>query len=341
MSGSLAENDHADGAVPLITVIITNYNYGRFLRKSIPSVLAQTCGQVECIVVDDGSTDGSADIIASYPGVRAIFQANQGQAQALRTGCKAARGKIVISLDADDFLYPEACAQIVAQWEDGASCLNYRLDLYQGEKATGGHYPSLEFLDTGHVQHLERFGYYPSAPMSGNAFAVDYARFILAEAEHLDGDGVDAYLLYSAPVFGKMLHIPAALGGYRLHDSNISMSCGKKTIKNLGDHIYYQYWAYENFQRFALAKGLIDKTIHKVRGPYLLLWFLIVQNGRYKRFELPKQGKREVFVDCVRSFLVYPDIGPVQRIKNIAVATALAFAPAPVVSRLMRALVAG
>lgn len=82
-----------------------------------------------------------------------------------------------------------------------------------------------------------------SSPMSGNAFSRDYACEVLARAERLDGDGVDAYLLYSAPFFGKIAHIDEALGVYRTHGGNVSMASGKKTVRNLGDHAYYQFWA--------------------------------------------------------------------------------------------------
>ena len=330
----------ADKLLPLFSVIITNYNYGRFLPQAIESVLGQTYANVECIVVDDGSTDSSHDIIAGYSQVHAVYQQNQGQAQALRAGCRIARGDIVISLDADDFLYPDTCAQVVQQWEDGVSCINYKLDLVHEGKKTGEQYPVEAFLDNTHIAFLERYGYYPSAPMSGNAFSRAYASFVLSEAVHLDGDGVDAYLLYSAPVFGKIRHVDKALGAYRLHGSNISMSSGKKTIKNLGDHIYYQYWAYQNFQTFAQEKGLINSSVTKVRGPYLLLWYLIVQNGRYSRFELPRESKWELFVDCVKSFMIYPNISPLQRLKNISVATALTFCPAPLTVVMLKMLVA-
>ena len=325
---------------PLFSIIITNYNYGRFLTQAIRSVLDQTYERVECIVVDDGSTDGSQEIIAGFPQVRTIYQKNQGQAQALRTGCKIAKGEIIISLDADDFLYSDTCAAVAEKWQEGVSCINYKLDLVHDGKKTGEQYPGEAFLEDTQIAFLERYGYYPSAPMSGNAFASTYANFILTEAVHMDGDGVDAYLLYSAPVFGKVSHVNRALGAYRLHGSNISMSSGKKTIKNLGDHIYYQFWAYQNFQTFAKGKGLISSTVRKVRGPYLLLWFLIVQNGRYSRFELPKESKLQLFVDCVKSFLIYPNISPLQRLKNISVAAALTFAPASVTLALVKVLVA-
>ena len=79
----MAENTGTPGGKTAfaVSVIITNYNYARFLRCVIDSVLNQTLASVECIVVDDGSTDGSKDIIASYPSVRAIHHCTQGRRQ--------------------------------------------------------------------------------------------------------------------------------------------------------------------------------------------------------------------------------------------------------------------
>ena len=274
-----------------VSVIITNYNYARFLRTAIDSVLGQTLAGVECIVVDDGSTDGSKDIIAGYTGLKSIFQQNKGQAAALRAGAAIACGDIIISLDADDYIYPQTCEQIVAAWSADVSCLNYRLDVYHDDVKTGLVYPKEPFLDSGHLEHLQTYGYYPSPPMSGNAFEASYLRTLLDRAVHLDGDGVDAYLLYSAPVFGRIAHIDAPLGCYRMHGNNISMSSGRKTVKNLADHIYYQYWAEKNAARFAAERSIAYRTGPYVKGPYLLLWYLLVKDGTYARFTLPQQGR--------------------------------------------------
>jgi len=64
----------------LVSIIITNYNYGQFLAQAIESALAQTYPQIEVIVIDDGSTDHSAGIIASFgERIFAVFKANGGQ----------------------------------------------------------------------------------------------------------------------------------------------------------------------------------------------------------------------------------------------------------------------
>jgi SAM-dependent methyltransferase len=101
----------------LISVIIPCFNQAHFLGEAIASVLAQTYRHYEIIIVDDGSTDKSADVAAAYPGVRCIRQGNQGLAAARNTGLCASQGAYLVFLDADDRLLPQAleaglrCAQ--------------------------------------------------------------------------------------------------------------------------------------------------------------------------------------------------------------------------------------
>jgi glycosyltransferase involved in cell wall biosynthesis len=93
---------------PLISVIITNYNYGRYLRQAIDSALRQTYPNVEVIVVDDGSQDDSAEVAKSYgEKVRFISQQNQGVSVARNRGVEESAGEFVAFLDADDFWFPE------------------------------------------------------------------------------------------------------------------------------------------------------------------------------------------------------------------------------------------
>src|SRR3954451_20463787 len=94
---------------PLVSIVIDNYNYARFLPEAIESALAQTYPDTEVIVVDDGSTDDSREIIASYGSrVRPVLKTNGGQASAFNAGFAASRGDVVLFLDSDDTLFPEA-----------------------------------------------------------------------------------------------------------------------------------------------------------------------------------------------------------------------------------------
>ena len=91
---------------PLVSVVMPVYNAERFLREALDSVLAQDYEPFEVIVVDDGSTDGSAAILESYPGLRVIRQENRGPSAARNAGIAEARGEIVAVADADDVLLP-------------------------------------------------------------------------------------------------------------------------------------------------------------------------------------------------------------------------------------------
>lgn len=89
--------------MPKISIIIPNYNNARYLNMAIQSVLAQTYKDYEIIIVDDGSTDNSRDIVARFGNaVRYIYQENQGLAGARNTGIQAAKGELIGLLDADD-----------------------------------------------------------------------------------------------------------------------------------------------------------------------------------------------------------------------------------------------
>lgn len=99
----------------LVTAVIPAYNYARFVGRAVDSVLAQTHTPIECIVVDDGSTDDTPDVLARYGDrIRVIRQKNSGLSAARNTGITAARGEYVAILDADDWWAPTKIERQVA-----------------------------------------------------------------------------------------------------------------------------------------------------------------------------------------------------------------------------------
>jgi glycosyltransferase involved in cell wall biosynthesis len=99
----------------LVSCIVPTFNGARHLAPCLDSMLAQTYQPVEIIVVDDGSTDGTSDLVASYAErVRYVHQPNRGPAAARNTGIAAARGEFVAFNDADDLWHPEKLARQVA-----------------------------------------------------------------------------------------------------------------------------------------------------------------------------------------------------------------------------------
>jgi cellulose synthase/poly-beta-1,6-N-acetylglucosamine synthase-like glycosyltransferase len=95
-------------ATPDISVVMAVFNAARFLRPAIESILAQTHGDFEFIIVDDGSTDDTAKIAASYsdPRIRFVAQAHKGLVATLNHGVQLARGEFVARMDGDDLSHP-------------------------------------------------------------------------------------------------------------------------------------------------------------------------------------------------------------------------------------------
>jgi glycosyltransferase involved in cell wall biosynthesis len=99
---------------PLVSIVINNYNYGHFLREAIESALNQTYERTETIIVDDGSTDNSREIIAGYGDrILAVLKENGGQNSAFEAGFAASSGGIVCLLDSDDIFLPAKVSRIV------------------------------------------------------------------------------------------------------------------------------------------------------------------------------------------------------------------------------------
>ncbi len=101
-------------AATLVSIVIPSYNHARYLEGAIESVLAQDYPRVELIVIDDGSTDGSAALLEKYRGrFHWQVQQNQGQAATVNRGWRMARGEVLGYLSADDALLPKAVSASV------------------------------------------------------------------------------------------------------------------------------------------------------------------------------------------------------------------------------------
>lgn len=98
----LNRTEHHD--LPLVSVVIPAYNCEHHLERAVKSALDQTYPNLECIVIDDGSTDRTPEVIRSFGNrIRAIHQSNAGAAAARNTGIAVARGRYIAFLDADDY----------------------------------------------------------------------------------------------------------------------------------------------------------------------------------------------------------------------------------------------
>jgi len=110
---------------PKVAVVIAAYNAEKFVRETIDSVLAQTLDDIEVIVVDDGSTDGTAAVLRSFTDPRMVVlrQENQGVSAARNAGTAAAHAPYIFFLDADDLLLPDALSRMIGTLDRRPECV--------------------------------------------------------------------------------------------------------------------------------------------------------------------------------------------------------------------------
>jgi hypothetical protein len=220
---------------PLVTIIINNYNYGYFLRDAIDSSLNQTYPHTEVIVVDDGSTDNSRRVIAEYGNrLTPVLKENGGQASAFNAGFAVSKGDIIIFLDADDVLLPEASQEIVKVWEPKLSKVQWRLQLVKENlQLLPATWPQKwERMPSGDLRAaILRWRHYTSPPTSGNAFSRWLLEKILPMPEEEWRIAADSYLLSLAALYGEVRSIDKVLGYYRIHGSNLWYDEGPNILK--------------------------------------------------------------------------------------------------------------
>lgn len=212
---------------PLVTIIINNFNYGRYLADAIESALRQTYPWIEVIVVDDGSTDNSRPVIAGYGDrVTAVLKENGGQASAFNAGLARAQGDVLIFLDADDQLHPHIVEQIVAVFVANPNVVRvqYRLELIDAAGVPMGELkpPPHVAMPNGDLrQQVLLFGDdIQWLPTSGNAFSMEMLQKIFPVPESPYRICADFYLSNLSPLFGLVVSIAEAGGYYRVHGSN-------------------------------------------------------------------------------------------------------------------------
>ena len=194
---------------PLASIIISSFNYEQYVGEAIDSALAQTSPGVEVIVVDDGSTDGSREVIDRYgQRVLAIFKSNGGQGSALNEGFAQSRGEVVLFVDSDDVLSPEAVERVLPIMADpGVAKVHWpAIEADEAGRPTGRIVPHLP-LSRGDLreQVLAHGPYaYFRPPTSANAWSRRLLARILPMPERSFRTCPDLYLATLAPLYGRV-----------------------------------------------------------------------------------------------------------------------------------------
>lgn len=208
----------------LVSVVIPNYNYAAFVGQAIDSALALDWPRVQVIVVDDGSTDGSREVIARYGDrIEAVFQPNAGQTAACNAGVARARGEVVFMLDSDDLLAPDIVRALAPLWTDRVSKVQFQMrSVDAAGEPLGGTFPQYpQPVPT--PEQITRWSLttsaYPTPPGSGNAYARRFLEQIFPQDDS-NGRIADSGPLAAAPFLGDVVTVARPLVSYRVHGRN-------------------------------------------------------------------------------------------------------------------------
>lgn len=225
--------------LPLVSIIINNYNYSLFLREAIDSTLNQTYPSFEVIVVDDGSTDGSQEIITSYGDqLIPVLKENGGQASAFNAGFAACRGDLIFFLDSDDVFYPNKVKEIsdvltTKMVKNPCVMVYHLLECVDKNGAfLGCRIPdSLYKVPANLYQYACQYKFFPyaAAPTSGTAISRELAIRIFPIPEKGVRTSADEFIVRPALLLGEVYGVDRVLSKYRLHGENNWY--GEKKIK--------------------------------------------------------------------------------------------------------------
>ncbi len=226
---------------PLVSVLITNYNYGKYLGEAINSAFNQTYSPIEVIVIDDGSTDHSQEVMASYHDkIIPVLKENGGQASAINAGFAVSRGEIICSLDADDLWLPTKVEEVVkaAQTCSNAVIIYHKVQNIdrQGQQM-GQPWPPYKAIQGNISRQVSTTGsWWPWPPST----ALSFRRSFLSQVMNIPEEGdfrfsAEPYLADLAPFFGEVVGIEQVLSLFRIHGKNIwshPHEIDKRSLKN-------------------------------------------------------------------------------------------------------------
>lgn len=216
---------------PLVSIIINNYNYASFLKEAIDSALNQTYPLTEIVVVDDGSSDGSREIIAGYGDrIISVPKENGGQASALNAGVLACRGEILCFLDSDDYFYPDKVAQVIEFF--CAHGINSKPILLHHSVAVknlaGDDVPAFFLARRLHQSPMNLYNsakrYHFLEYLAGPTTGISINRMLADRLFPIPEKGVrvsaDDFIVYGSFLIGDAYSMDKRLSAYRLHGSN-------------------------------------------------------------------------------------------------------------------------
>lgn len=227
--------------VPTATIIVPAFNVAATITETLRSILLQTFTDLEVIVVDDGSSDATADIVDSFSDrrIRMIQQANRGLAGARNTGIAHARGVYIAFCDADDLWVPEKLevhiAHLKARPDVGISFSGSRMIDENGVPLGIDQSPKLKNITAAHVYKRNPIGNGSAAVIRREALdAMAYRPMGESERDwwfdetFRQSDDIEAWLRFALTLDWRIEGVPGALTLYRIHSGALSANIQKQ-----------------------------------------------------------------------------------------------------------------
>jgi glycosyltransferase involved in cell wall biosynthesis len=331
----------ARGPGPAVDIVINNYNYARFLGAAIESASAQTHGRVRTIVVDDGSTDESRQLLRAYEDrVTVVLKENGGQASALNAGMERCEGDVVLFLDADDTLHPQAAARVAAAFaaDDALVKVQFRMETIDaGGKPTGELKPPAHLpMPRGDQRQAELAFPFDLAwlPTSANAFRTDALRRILPIPERAyPVCGADWYLIHLMTLLGTVDSLEQVSGYYRVHGANsYEPATASLDLAHIRETIGYARSTAEELLRLAREIGMPRPD--RILSLADLGNRIVSLRLEPRSHPIPSDRVASLLIDSVRAARRRSNVSAAMKVSFLAWFAAVAVAPKALVRRL-------
>jgi len=214
---------------PLVSIIVANYNYGRYLQSTLESAFNQTYPDVEVIVCDDGSTDDSLAVLDRLSNrssqLRIVTQENRGQGAALSGAFKESKGDIICILDSDDEFDASKVEKVVSAAKDSAECgmFTHPVSVIDEHSRLVRRRPIPSQLDSGFMGEAMLTNGLTCAipPASGISFRRDVAERIFPIPQNFR-QLADGFVCRCAALITAIAAHPEPLARYRIHGRNMT-----------------------------------------------------------------------------------------------------------------------
>jgi glycosyltransferase involved in cell wall biosynthesis len=323
---------------PLVSFCVSNHNYARYLAEVLDGLLAQTYSNTEIIVVDDGSTDDSREVLERYRDriIVEYLDTAHGQPEACNRAFVLSHGEIVVFHDSDDALHPDAAARLVDAFaaDDGVMVLSRLEDIDQDGRRTGGMRPPDGCpLWGGDLRELvlDHCAFFWTET-TGQAFRRSFLEDVLPMPTSL---APDMYLSHLGALATPVIALQEPIGSYRVHGLNITMAPRRRGLPWLDNKIEEREILHQAMRAFGTQRGLFadeDEARRWTPRDYIMASLRLTECRL-----AAKRGRWRWGLRGIRSIIDHRQFSFAGRANHIAWFVGVTVLPAPLARRLVQA----